>query len=175
MDDDARRAFRRVVGSFATGVCVVTTAHEESPAGMTLNSFTSVSLDPMLVLICLAQDTRSLNAVRSAGGFAISILRRGQQQVALDFAARGGDFPHHHVHRTRHGFYSVTGALADLHCEVHDILPAGDHDIVLGRVVEFVATDGEPLVFHAGQFGGVDPDQRVPRPLLDFLDEGSGW
>lgn len=172
---DAKRAFRRAVGAFPTGVCIVTTAHEETPAGMTLNSFTSVSLDPMLVLISLAHGTRSLEAVRKAGSFALSILRRGQQQIALDFAARGAPFPHEHVRLTRHGFYPVREALAELYCDIHEIVPAGDHDLVLGRVVEFIAGEGEPLVFHNGRFGGVDPDQPAPRSLLDLLDEGIGW
>jgi len=175
VDGDAKRAFRRAVGSFPTGVCVVTTAHEETPAGMTLNSFTSVSLEPMLVLISLAHGTRSLAAVRHAESFAISILRRGQQQIAMDFAVRGGDFPQHHVRRTRQGFFPVREALAELYCDLHEIVAAGDHDLVLGQVVDFIATDGEPLVFHGGRFGGVDPDESIPRPILDLLDEGSGW
>ena len=95
--------------------------------------------------------------------------------MALDFAHRGGDFPHHHVRRTAYGFYPVREALAELYCDVHDVVTAGDHDLVIGHVVEFLAGQGEPLVFHGGQFGGVDPDKPAPRSFIDFLDEGIGW
>lgn len=174
-EQDVTLAFRRTVGTFPTGVCVVTAEHDGQPAGMTLNSFTSVSLDPMLVLVSLAHGSRTLGAVRASGRFAISILHRGQRKVALDFATRGAEFPLHHVRRTSHGFYPVREALAELYCDLHDIVTAGDHDVAFGLVREFIATRGEPLVFHGGQFGGVDPDQPAPRSFIEFLDEGVGW
>jgi len=172
---DPKHAFREAVGSFPTGVCVVTSQHEGKTAGMTLNSFTSVSLEPLLVLVSLAHGTRTLATIRGSGRFTISILHRGQRQMALDFAHRGGDFPHHHVRRTTYGFHPVREALAELYCDVHEIVPAGDHDLVVGHVVEFLAGKGEPLVFHGGQFGGVDADKPAPRSFIDFLDEGIGW
>jgi flavin reductase (DIM6/NTAB) family NADH-FMN oxidoreductase RutF len=173
--EDATHAFRAAVGSFATGVCVVTSEHDGRAAGMTLNSFTSVSLEPLLVLVSLAHGTRTLDAVRGSGRFAVAILHRGQRQVALDFASRGADFPHHLVRRTKYGFYPVREALAELFCDVHEIVPAGDHDLVVGHVREFLAGQGEPLVFHGGQFGGVDHDTPAPRSFIEFLDEGVGW
>jgi flavin reductase (DIM6/NTAB) family NADH-FMN oxidoreductase RutF len=172
---DVTLAFRRTVGSFPTGVCVVTSDHDGEPAGMTLNSFTSVSLDPMLVLVSLAHGSRTLGAIRASGRFAVSILQRGQRQVALDFASRGAAFPHEHVRETRFGFHPVRDALAELYCDVREVVTAGDHDVVLGHVREFISTKGEPLVFHGGQFGGVDPDQPAPKSFIEFLDEGIGW
>jgi flavin reductase (DIM6/NTAB) family NADH-FMN oxidoreductase RutF len=172
---DPKHAFREAVGAFPTGVCVVTADRDGTPAGMTLNSFTSVSLEPLLVLVSLAHGTRTLGAVRSSGRFALAILHRGQRDVALSFAERGGDFAHHLVRRTRYGFYPVRGALAELYCDVHEIVTAGDHDLVIGKVREFIAGKGEPLVFHRGQFGGVDPDTRAPESFIEFLDEGIGW
>lgn len=172
---DVTLAFRRTVGSFPTGVCVVTSEHEGKPAGMTLNSFTSVSLDPMLVLVSLAHGSRTLGAVRGSERLAISILHRGQRQIALDFATRGAAFPHEHVRETKFGFHPVRHALAELYCDVHELVPAGDHDLVISRVREFISTKGEPLVFHGGQFGGVDPDQPAPKSFIEFLDEGIGW
>lgn len=172
---DPIQAFRRAVGSFATGVCVVTSEHEGRPAGMTLNSFTSVSLEPLLVLVSLAHGSRTLDAVRGSRRFAVAILHRGQREVAVEFASRGGDFPHHLVRRTRFGFYPVREALAELFCDVHEVVPAGDHDLVVGHVREFLAGSGEPLVFHGGQFGGVDHDTAAPRSFIEFLDEGVGW
>ncbi len=174
-ETDVRHAFRQAVGSFPTGVCVVTAEHEGRPAGMTINSFTSVSLDPLLVLVSLAHGSRTLEAVRGSGRFAVAILHRGQRETALHFAERGADFAHHLVRRTAYGFHPVREALAEIFCDVHEIVPAGDHDLVLGEVREFIAGRGEPLVFHGGQFGGVDPDTPAPRSFIDFLDEGIGW
>jgi flavin reductase (DIM6/NTAB) family NADH-FMN oxidoreductase RutF len=172
--DETTHAFRRTVGSFPTGVCVVTAEHRGEAAGMTLNSFTSVSLDPLLVLVSLGHGARTLAAVRGSGRFAVSLLRRGQRQVALDFAARGAAFPGHHV-RSVDGYLVVRHALAHLLSEVHEIVPAGDHDLVIGHVVDFASESGEPLVFHAGRFGGVAEDAVAPTGFADFLDEGIGW
>jgi flavin reductase (DIM6/NTAB) family NADH-FMN oxidoreductase RutF len=169
------QAFRRTVGSFPTGVCVVTAERESGPAGLTLNSFTSVSLDPLLVLISLAHGARTLEAVRGSGRFAVSILHRGQSEIALDFAARGASFPYQHTRRTDDGSLVVRHALAELFCDVDQIVTAGDHDLVLGLVRDFAAVQGEPLVFHAGRFGGVAADAVAPTSFLDFLDEGIGW
>jgi flavin reductase (DIM6/NTAB) family NADH-FMN oxidoreductase RutF len=172
---EATAAFRRTVGAFPTGVCVVTAEHGGRPAGMTLNSFTSVSLDPLLVLVSLGHGARTLDAVRAASRFAVSMLHRGQRQVAVDFASRGETFPEMHVARTTEGFVLIRHALAWLTCEVDSMVHAGDHDVVLGRVLDFGSTNGEPLVFYAGQFGGVAADTRAPAGFSQFLDEGIGW
>ena len=168
-------AFRSCVGSFPTGVCVVTAEHGGRPAGMTLNSFTSVSLDPLIVLVSLGHGSRTLDVVRGSGRFAVSMLQRGQREVAVDFAARGAVFPELHMRRTGDGFLLVRHALAWLTCEVDSLVHAGDHDIVLGRVSDFGSIPGEPLVFYAGQFGGVAADSKAPSGFSTFLDEGIGW
>ena len=172
---DARNAFRQCVGSFPTGVCVVTSEHEGQPAGMTLNSFTSVSLEPLLVLVSLGHGARTLDAVRRSGRFAVSMLHRGQRAVAVDFAEWGKPFPEAHVRRTGDGYLVVRHALAELLCRTRQVVPAGDHDLVLGEVEAFSSTTGEPLVFHAGRFGGVAADAAAPAGFADFLDEGIGW
>jgi flavin reductase (DIM6/NTAB) family NADH-FMN oxidoreductase RutF len=174
-DAERKQAFRRVVGSFPTGVCVVTSEHEGRPAGMTLNSFTSVSLDPLLVLVSLAHGSRTLDTVRRGRRFAVSVLQRGQRGIALDFATSGGMFPETHVRRTGDGFLLVRHAFVHLSCEVEELVTAGDHDLVLGRVLDFAGQPGEPLVFYAGQFGGVAADSMAPAGFADFLDEGIGW
>jgi len=171
---ERQRAFRRCVGAFATGVCVVTADGRDGPAGMTLNSFTSVSLDPLLVLVSLAHGARTQRAVADARRFAISVLGRRQREVALGFALRGAAFPLEHTERSEDGYLVVRHALATLRCALHDVVTAGDHDLVLGRVESFSATAGEPLVFHAGLFAGVAPDlEALPPPEL--FDEGFGW
>jgi flavin reductase (DIM6/NTAB) family NADH-FMN oxidoreductase RutF len=172
---DRKADFRRCVGSFPTGVCVVAAEHDGLPAGMTLNSFTSVSLDPMLVLVSLAHGTRTLDTVRGAGRFAVSMLHRGQHTVAVDFASRGAVFPELHVSRTADRFLVVRHALAWLTCDVDSMVHAGDHDVVIGLVVDFDAAAGEPLVFYGGQFGGVAADTAAPAGFSAFLEEGIGW
>src|SRR5438876_2191013 len=103
-------AFRDCVGEFATGVTVLTAESDGEPAGMTLNSFASVSLEPLLVLVSLGHGSRTLAATAKSGRFAVSILHRGQQPAAIDFAERGAPFPQQHVTRTRDGgFLAGTG------------------------------------------------------------------
>src|SRR4051812_21571009 len=158
MVDDARKtsdammtAFRGCVGEFATGVAVVTAEHEGTAAGMTLNSFTSVSLDPLLVLVSLANDSRTLHATRPSGRFAVSILGRSQTDLALDFSQPWAPFPVGHVERDREGFLFVNGAVAVLRCQVERIEEAGDHTLVLGEVISIAHGGGEPLLFHRGR------------------------
>ena len=169
------RAFRDTVGAFATGVTVVTSNQGGSPHGMTLNSFTSVSLDPLLVLVSLAHGTRTLDAAKHSRKMAVNVLHRRQQDVALAFAKRGIDFPAEHAVLDPHGFYSVRHSLAIMRCEVFDIVTAGDHDLVLGEVVSFESSPGEPLIFHRGAFGGLDADALVPRGRVIGISDGEGW
>jgi flavin reductase (DIM6/NTAB) family NADH-FMN oxidoreductase RutF len=168
-------AFRGCVGEYATGVTVVTAEHESFAAGMTLNSFTSVSLEPLLVLVSLGNGSRTLQATRASGRFAVSILERGQREVALDFSESGAPFPAGRVERNHEGFLSVTGAVAVLRCHVERIEEAGDHALVLGEVVSIAHGGGEPLVFYRGRFGGFELDAVVPAGHPIAIEEGSGW
>ena len=168
-------AFRRCVGEFATGVTVVTAEHEDGPAGMTLNSFTSVSLNPLLLLVALGHSSRTLQAVRSAERFAVSVLGRGQRDAAIAFATRGAPFAASYVRRDADGFLVVRGAVAALKCELADAVRAGDHDLAIGRVVAIDHPGGDPLIFHRGVFGGLVTDAAVPPGHPIGLDEGAGW
>lgn len=167
--------FRRCVGEFATGVCVVCAEAGGEPAGMTLNSFTSVSLDPLLVLVSLGHGSRTRETVRRSGAFSVSVLGRGQREVAIAFAARGGSFGSDLVTRDHAGTLVVRGAVATMACEVRDLLPAGDHDLVVGQVGAITHGGGEPLIFHRGRFGGLVTDAVVPPGVPISLDEGAGW
>ncbi len=167
--------FRDCVGEFATGVTVVIAEADGRPAGMTLNSFTSVSLDPLLVLVSLAHGSRTLAATRRSGEFTVSVLHRGQPEVAFDFAERGAAFPERHCSRRHHGRLAVDRAAAVLACDVVDTVTAGDHDVVVGEVVDIEHRGGDPLVFYRGRFGGMQPDAIVPPDRPIWLDEGSGW
>lgn len=168
-------AFRGCVGEFATGVTVVTAEHEGLSAGMTLNSFTSVSLEPLLVLVSLGNGSRTLHATSASGRFAVNILKRGQRDVALDFSETSAPFPGQHVDRDREGFLAISGAAAILRCHVARIEGAGDHALVLGEVVSIAHGGGEPLIFHRGRFGGFELDVAVPAGHPIAIDEGAGW
>lgn len=144
------------MGAYATGVTVVAAQHERAYAGMTLNSFTSVSLSPSLISISLAHGSRTLEVVQASGRFAVSILAASQQEVALSFATRGAPFPHEHVELHDDGHVCVRDAAAVLSCELAQTLTAGDHEILIGAVTAFAGGPGEALVFHAGAFRRVD-------------------
>lgn len=167
-------AFRACVGEFATGVTVVLTEHDHEPAGMTLNSFTSISLEPPLVLISLEHGARTLAAVRASGRFAVSVLRNDQRDAALEFARAGGAFPANLVTSTFDGFLIVAGAVASHHCAVEQVVRAGDHDLVIGRVVGITHAGGEPLLFRRGRFGGMNV-YAESSPDLSTFDVGGGW
>jgi 3-hydroxy-9,10-secoandrosta-1,3,5(10)-triene-9,17-dione monooxygenase reductase component len=168
-------AFRACVGEFATGVTVVTAEHDEGPAGMTLNSFTSVSLNPLLVLVSLGHGSRTLRAVRGSERFAVSVLGRGQRDAGIAFATRDAPFATAYVQRSHDGLLLIRGAVATLGCKLEDVTRAGDHDLVIGRVVAITHTGGEPLIFHRGRFGGLVTDAAVPPGHPIGLDEGAGW
>ncbi len=169
------RAFRDCVGEFATGVTVVIAEHGSEPAGMTLNAFTSVSLNPLLVLVALGHGSRTLRAVRASEQLTISVLHRHQREVAVAFATPGARFPYERVRRTHGGFLIVAGAAATQECEVAEIVTAGDHDLVVARVIGITHAGGEPLLFHRGHFGGLATDAVVPAGHPIALTEGAGW
>lgn len=169
------RAFRDAVGEFATGVAVVIVEHGRRRAGMTLNSFTSVSLSPQLVLVSLGHGSRTLGLVAEAERFSVSVLHRGQRDVAIDFATPGAPFPTQHVTRTRDGFAVVAEAASTQHCRLERVVGAGDHDLVIGLVVGISHGGGEPLLFHRGRFGGLVADSLVPDGHPIALEEGAGW
>lgn len=149
--------FRRCMGLFATGVTVVAVQHEGEYAGMTLNAFSSVSLTPLLVSVSLAHDTRTLRLVHDSRRFAVSILNCDQIEVARAFAVPGAPFPRDHIVTQQDGHARVMGALAYIACEVTQEVTAGDHDIVIGRVTDLHAEEGQPLIFHGGDFSQIQP------------------
>ncbi|MDI2132951.1 flavin reductase family protein [Yinghuangia seranimata] len=147
-----RRALRATLGRFATGVTVVTTTHRGTPVGVTIGSFTSLSLDPPLVLWCLRETSASRPAFTAATHFAVNVLGAHQRDVAERFAGRGDRF---HGTATRPGPYGVPlldGAVAILMCRRRRVLPGGDHVVLIGAVLTFHSTPGPALIFHDGGF-----------------------
>lgn len=154
-DDLARETltYRRALGAFATGVCVVTADSEAGPLGITVNSFTSVSLEPRLVLWCLDERSERWPAFAAADRFAIHVLPASDQTLAARFA-RGvsllgaGEFT-----RDGAGPPCLPGALARFDCATEQRIPAGDHMVILGRVEAFDTRDGDALTFFRGRYG----------------------
>ena len=146
--------FRTVMGHFPTGVSVITTKHAGERHGMTANSITSVSLDPVLILACLTCGSRTALAVEQAGRFAVNILGDHQEEISRRFAKPGMDhFEGLEVHEAA-GVPLLPGCIAYLICSVHDVVQAGDHDIVLGDVedCDVSPNGGNPLVFFQGGY-----------------------
>lgn len=145
---------RAAMGRFATGVAVVSTIHAEQAHGMTVNSLTSVSLEPPLLLVCLTSGARTTDAVAAAGRFAVNILSARQESIALRFARRGQDhFAGLPLAFGTHAVPVVPDALAHFDCAVERAFEAGDHVVTLGRVERVCTRDGPPLAFHEGRFG----------------------
>jgi len=144
------RAFRRCLSRFGTGVCVVTFVTADGPRGMTINSFTSVSLDPPLVVIAVARAARSHSALVE-NPFTVNILSGGQIDLALRFAGKPrGDRPVPWSTSSRTP--RLDGCIAWIDCIPWGQHEAGDHDLFLGEVIDFDERPGEPLLFASGAF-----------------------
>ncbi|MEL6206273.1 MAG: flavin reductase family protein [Pseudomonadota bacterium] len=148
------RAYRDALGRFCTGITVITCMVDDKPLAMTANSFSSVSLDPPLVLWSPAVNSRRHDPFVAAQRFSIHVLCEGQLELARAFAKDGWDFSHADWRLTDLGTPAIGGVLTRLDCHHHAAHGAGDHTIVLGRVEHVETADGRPLVFAAGTYGG---------------------
>jgi flavin reductase (DIM6/NTAB) family NADH-FMN oxidoreductase RutF len=152
-------SFRRVMANFPTGVTVVTTEEDGVPHGMTANSVTSVSLDPVILLVCLRREARTAGAVQRRGRFAVNLLRDDQEALSRLFAEPGGDhFAGLETEQGPDGLPLLPGALAYVVCRVSSVVPAGDHDVVFGEVEDCRVNGGNPLLFFLGGY------RRLPGP-----------
>ncbi|MEZ5115185.1 MAG: flavin reductase family protein [Candidatus Nanopelagicales bacterium] len=160
------QAFRRVVGRYVTGVTVVTTVAGGLDHAMTANSFTSVSLDPLLVLVCVERDSRFHEAVVDAGRWGVSILAAPARRHARWFATRGrplvGQFAQVPHHRGSTGVALLDESVATLECATEAVYESGDHDILVGRVLSLspVNPRAVPLVYYASGYHVLDEPGR---------------
>ena len=145
--------FRRAMGSFATGVTVITVDHEGEVHGMTANAFASVSLDPLLVLVCVDQRARTHAHLHAKKRFGVNVLAEDQRMISEYYARAlityedaereaGARFD-----RTKHGTPVLHGALAYLECRLHTAQDAGDHTIFIAEVEDVVVREGNPLLY----------------------------
>ncbi|MGB0101237.1 MAG: flavin reductase family protein [Nocardioides sp.] len=157
---EARR-FRDALGRFASGVTVVTTISSDEPVGLTCQSFSSVSLEPPLVLFLPAKSSRSWPLIQRSGRFCVNFLAADQAELSNTMASRGAD-KFADVKWTpspRTGSPMLEGALGHIDCTIHTVHEAGDHYVVIGRVVDLVTHDDgeqEPLLFYRGEYRSTD-------------------
>jgi flavin reductase (DIM6/NTAB) family NADH-FMN oxidoreductase RutF len=156
MPDSAR--FRAAMGMLPTGVTVVAASGPDGPAGATANAVCSLSIEPMLMLACLDRGSRTLLAVQAANRFGISVLHAGQEEIARAFATKApvADKWTDIEWSERDGIPAIDGALAFVACDLRDVIAGGDHVIVTGEVTGLESSDGDPLVFHGGEYRPLD-------------------
>jgi flavin reductase (DIM6/NTAB) family NADH-FMN oxidoreductase RutF len=155
MDTVAPQRFRAVMGHFATGVTVVTANAKAGPVGMTANAVCSLSLDPLLLLVCFANGARTLRVVKETERFGVNVLTAGQQDLARLFASKAPEREkfasvQHTVHD---GIPVIEGTLAWVGCTLQELIPGGDHTIGIGAVTAAeTAHAGEPLIYYRGDY-----------------------
>ena len=147
---NAQITFRQACARYATGITIATTiASDGTPHGFTANSFTSVSLEPPLVLICIDRSANIIDQFRASKYFGINVLSASQEDLSNRFAIRGYDrFEGVNWTAGSTGVPLLEGALARLECGIEKIIEAGDHDIFIGRVLGAEYVEGEPLLYH---------------------------
>ena len=151
--------FREVFGRFATGVAVITSAGPSGVGGMTANALCSLSLDPLLALVCFANDARTLPIVRDASRFGVNVLGAEQEDIASVFASKVPEsekldnVDHHLVD----GVPIIDGVLAWATCGLRELIPGGDHTIAIGEVISMGLGEGRPLVWYGGRYHGWTP------------------
>ncbi len=163
-------SFRKCLGRFATGVTVVTTRVEDRIHGMTVNSFTSVSLVPPLILFCPKNGTRTFEMLKSSGVYAVNVLSGEQAYISERFAGMLTDDADRfaglgHTPGPLTGCPLLTGCLAHLECRLVDHHRAGDHNICVAEVIGLSAPgEGDPLLYYSGNYYQF-PDRILPRPI----------
>ena len=146
------RAFRDAMGQFATGVTIVATWDGDAVQAMTANAFTSVSLDPPLVLVCIARTARTHSAIERSGRFSVSVLPAGAEGISNYYAGRrdGGEAGEFDLERAKSPV--LKGALSWVDCRVWQVYDGGDHSIFVGEVEALEVRGGDPLLFFSGKY-----------------------
>jgi flavin reductase (DIM6/NTAB) family NADH-FMN oxidoreductase RutF len=150
--------FRRACGHFATGVTIASVLDDRgTPHGLTVSSFTSVSLDPPLILICLGHRISAIDAFRASTHFGINVLAGNQRDFAERFTGKGQDrFEGLKWRRGKTGVPLLPGVLAAIECAVRQLFTAGDHDIFIGEMVGARVAAGAPLIHFVGEYRRLD-------------------
>jgi flavin reductase (DIM6/NTAB) family NADH-FMN oxidoreductase RutF len=152
---DLQRAYRDTIGHFASGVTIVTSSGPDGPAGLTTNAVASLSLEPLLLLVCFELRSRTLAVVRQSERFAVNILPAGESDLAAVFASKrvAREKFESVTHAESHGVPVLDAALAWLVCDLRELHPGGDHVIGIGEVIGMnVGDERQPLVWYRGGY-----------------------
>lgn len=151
--------FREVFGRFATGVGVITSSGPSGSGGMTANALCSLSLDPLLALVCFENQARTLPIVRDAGRFAVNILSASQRELAGVFASKLPEAEKLDgvAHRIVDAVPIIDGALAWATCTLRELIAGGDHTIAIGEVISLGLGGGTPLLWYEGRYHALPP------------------
>ncbi len=155
---DQQFRYRSVIGHFATGVAVITGHGPAGPGGMTANALCSLSLDPLLLLVCFENTARTLPIIRDSRRFAVNILAADQRQTSLVFASKRPEAEKFAEidYDLRAGVPVLAAVLAWLVCDVREFVAAGDHEIAIGAVTEMGhAEHRQPLLWYAGEYRAI--------------------
>jgi flavin reductase (DIM6/NTAB) family NADH-FMN oxidoreductase RutF len=154
--------YRKAMGRFATGVTILTVAHEGQPRGMTANAFMSVSLEPPLIVVSVAHKARMHQYLAPGRGLGVNILCESQEALCLHFGGRPD--PELEIPFRNHGDEPLLqGSLANIVCRIERLVPAGDHELAIARVEHLAWTEQRPLLFFEGRF-----HQLGDRPVAPF-------
>jgi len=150
--------FKSTLGRFASGITVITTHDADGrDHGMTLSAFSSLSLDPPLVLACIGDAASIAGTMATADHFALNILAADQEPLSRRFSAKDEDrFEQIGMTRGAHGLPLLDGALGHLQCRITARYPGGDHTIVVGEVIAATSRDGDPLLYYRGGYARLD-------------------
>lgn len=160
-DQPTEAEFRQTVGHFATGVAVITSQDGNGPVGMTANAFSSLSLDPMLILVCFDNSARTLPVVAQTKRFAVNLLRSGDSDLSHSFASNSTHSEKFEQidYELRAGAPILRNALAWLTCDLQELIETGDHTIGIGRVTGTGHDlEGEPLLWFRGEYRDLKQD-----------------
>ena len=156
MDLVEPRRFRDVMGHFATGVTVVTATGANGPVGMTATAVCSLSLDPVLLLVCFANGARTLRVIRETERFGVNVLAEGQEPLAARFASKATPEAEKFAgvqHTVHEGIPVIEGTIAWVGCTLEQLIPGGDHTIGIGAVIAAErATERDPLIWYRGEY-----------------------
>ena len=163
------RSFRKALGCFASGVTVITALNPQtkSPAGVTVSAFSSLSLEPPLVMFCLGKQTSSLDTFRAAGGFVVNVLSETQRDLSIRFASRAEDkWSGLAWESWSSGAPVLANCLTNLECSLVNTVDGGDHEIFIGKVEKMRHQEGgSPLIYFRGSYLDLGPKA----PLVDLV------
>ncbi len=151
--------YRQVMGQFLAGVTIITAAHETGPVGMAVSSFSSLSMDPPLVLFCPQKRSATWALIEAAGQFAVNILAVEDEHVSRQMSSKVPDkFAGLDWHTRTTGAPVLNSALGWIDCDIADVHEGGDHWVAVGRVRSLGWREGSPLAYHRGSYGSFAPN-----------------